>query len=73
MNTNSAIDVHSQLSATYAHWPFEAGTLMNPAMLAVIRREEGRFEVAEVIVPGMITAPPGCNYAATVDAIEVLP
>jgi hypothetical protein len=65
MKPSSAKDVQSQLTANYAQWPYEEVAPMNPAMLGVIRREQGQLEGTGLVVPGIFLPTPTSTQTAT--------
>jgi hypothetical protein len=58
LRTRAAQDVHSQLTANYEQWPYEEVAPLNPAVLDIIRREDGQVEGIEPVVPGVFLPTP---------------
>jgi hypothetical protein len=63
LRTRAAQDVHSQLTANYKQWPFEEVAPLNPAVLDIIRREDGLVEGIEPVVSGVFLPTPTPAFA----------
>jgi hypothetical protein len=62
LRPSAAQDVHSQLTANYEQWPYEEVAPLNPAVLEIIRREDGQVEGIEPVIPGVFLPTPTPAY-----------